>query len=183
MTVLRILGLLLCIPVLSGFGTGYKVDYDYDRSADFQAFKTFDWMPVPDKEMTSELLLASIKVATEFELEAKGLMKSSTAPDFLIVAHTNVQNEVAVAKWGYAYGPRSNYLGTYWGTGAAPAYSYEEGTLILDFVNPTTKQMIWRGSAKADVDYVDSPDKGWTIIKKAVKAMLGNFPPPVAYDR
>ena len=40
----------------------------------------------------------------------------------------------------------------YQGPGHVAAYRFEEGTLILDFVGAKTKQLIWRGSAKAEID-------------------------------
>jgi hypothetical protein len=38
--------------------------------------------------------------------------------------------------------------------------------------------LIWRGSAKAEIDTVDSPEESWEIIKKAVMEILKKFPPP-----
>jgi hypothetical protein len=58
------------------------------------------------------------------------------------------------------------------------AFQYEEGSLILDFVDPQTKQLIWRGSAKAEVDDVKTPEKREALIDEAVQKILKNFPPP-----
>ena len=106
------------------------------------------------------------------------MVKAPSAPDFHVVPHVSTQEKIEVNNWGYRYGPYDMYRGTYYGSGGVPTYSYEEGTLVLDFVDTETKQLIWRGSAKAEIDRVDSPEKSWEIIKKAVGEILKKYPPP-----
>ena len=54
---------------------------------------------------------------------------------------------------------------------------YEEGTLILDIVDPKNKQLIWRGSAQDEVHFKSSPEKDQTQLNEAVRMMLQTFPP------
>jgi len=56
-------------------------------------------------------------------------------------------------------------------------YTYDEGTLILDFIDAKTKQPIWRGSAKADVRFNNSPEQKRNKVNQAVTEMLKTFPP------
>lgn len=56
-------------------------------------------------------------------------------------------------------------------------YEYEEGSLILDFVDPKTKNLIWRGSGKAQVDSAMTPESRDKLINEAVAKILKNFPP------
>jgi hypothetical protein len=168
---------LLSVGWISSCSTIYDVRYDYDNHTDFQTLKTYDWMPIPDGIDTNSLVVQRVKNATEPELETKGLVKAPSAPDFLIVQHISTQEHIDVTNWGYGYGPYYRYGGGYWGPGGVPTYSYEEGTLVLDFVDPATKQLLWRGSAKADIDYVDSPEESWELIEKAVKEILKQYPP------
>ena len=169
--------LLLSIGWVIGCSTIYDVKYDYDNQIDFRALKTYDWMPAPEKAATSELVMNRIRNATDAELEAKGLVKAPAAPDFHVVPHVSAQEKIEVENWGYGYGPYERYWGGYYGPGGAATYSYEEGSLILDFVDAQTKHLIWRGSAKAEIDTVDSPQESWEIIKKAVKEILKKYPP------
>jgi len=183
MIIFRLIGVFLYLGWISGCAPLYKVNYDYDQHVDFQSLKTYEWMAVPDNLQINSLAVERVRIATEAELRAKGVVKSTANPDFLVVQHVTAQEQINVTNWGYGYGPRYNYVGTslgrYWGTGGVPTYSYEQGTLILDFVDPKTKQMIWRGAAAADIEYVDSSNERWDIIKKAVKKILKNYPPPV----
>jgi hypothetical protein len=174
----RIMGFLMCFAVLSACATIYDVKYDYDQQIDFQRLKTYDWMPVPDGAVKNELVMELVKNATDAELAAKGLEKEPAAPDFLVVGHVSAKEVIEVDNWGYGYGPYDMYRGGYWGPGGVATYRFEEGSLVLDFVDTNTKRLIWRGSAKAEIDAVDSAEKSWEIIKKAVKEILKKYPPP-----
>jgi hypothetical protein len=90
----------------------------------------------------------------------------------------SAQDVIVVDDWGYGYGPYETYYGEHWGAGGIATYTFEEGSLVLDFVDTKTKRLIWRGSAKAEIDSVDSPEKSTEIIDKAVKEILKNYPPP-----
>jgi hypothetical protein len=161
--------------------TTYGVKYDYDQQANFADLKTFDWMPVPEKSGTNSLVVQRVKNAVNAELKAKGLMMTSNNPDFLIAQHLGKKDKVQVTDWGYGYGLhggyRGGYRGGYWGPGGVSTYKYEEGSLILDFVDAKSKKMIWRGAAKAEVQNADTPEKSEKVINEAVKEILKNFPP------
>jgi hypothetical protein len=53
-----------------------------------------------------------------------------------------------------------------------------EGTIILDFVDPETMNVIWHGAAKSNVDDTMKPEQRDKLIKEAVQKILKNFPPP-----
>ena len=54
---------------------------------------------------------------------------------------------------------------------------YEQGTLLLDFVDPETRQLLWRGSASARIRPSSSPEESQKRANEAVAAMLERFPP------
>jgi hypothetical protein len=154
------------------------VKYDYDTNANFADLKTFDWMPVPEKAGIDSLVVQRVKNAVNAELQAKGLMMTSDNPDFLIAQHLGTKDKVQVRNMGYDYGPRRGYWGGNWGgPGGVSTYEYEEGSLLLDFVDAKPKKMIWRGVAKAEVQNVDTPDKSEKLINSAVHEILKKFPP------
>jgi hypothetical protein len=156
----------------------YGVQHDYDLQADFKSLKTFDWMAVPEKANIASLDVDRVKKAVSAELQAKGLMMNSNNPDFLIAEHLGSKDKVQITNWGYGYGPHyGGYRGGYWGPGGTTASEYEEGSLILDFVDAKSKKMIWRGVAKADINNVDTPEKKEKLINEAVQEILKNFPP------
>ena len=155
----------------------YGVQHDYDEQTDFASLKTYGWMPVPEKANINNLNVERVKKAVNAGLQAKGLMMTSNNPDFLIAEHLGKKDKVQVMNWGYGYGPHRGYHGGYWGPGGASTFEFEEGSLILDFVDAKSKKMIWRGVAKADVINADTPKKKEKLINEAVQKILENFPP------
>lgn len=157
--------------------TIYGVQYDYNQQTDFSKFKTYDWLPIPVKADIDSLNVARVKKAVNDDLQAKGITMASGNPDFLIAAHFGHKEKIQVTNWGYGYGPYGSYWGGYWGPGGVSTYQYQEGYLILDFVDAKTKNLIWRGTAKAEVDNVNTPEKKVKLINEAVEKILEKFPP------
>jgi len=171
--------LLFLLAVAVGCSTVYDVQFDYNTKTDFANLKTYNWLPVPEKADIDSLDAMRVQKAVNTEMQAKGLRLTSGIPDFLIAEHLGKKDKVSVRDWGYNYGPYAGYWGGYRGPmGGVSTFQYEEGSLILDFVDPQTKQLIWRGSAKAEVDDVRTPEKREALINEAVKKILKNFPPP-----
>jgi hypothetical protein len=177
MKVIHAIFLLLLIGFLVSCSTIYDVQYDYDKRVDFKNFNTFDWMSVPEKADIDSLNVERVKRAVNTQLKAKGFMMTSNNPDFLIAEHLGKKDKVQVTNWGYGYGPYGGYWGGYWGPGGISAYEYEEGSLILDFIDAKSKKMIWRGAAKAEVNQANTPEKAEKLINEAVQEILKNFPP------
>lgn len=163
---------------------------DYDPSANFSGLKTYDWAgPQPitgNPRLDSDILHARIRTAVERELAAKGFEKAAGgAPDFKVAYHVGLEEKLDVTSFTYYdYGYPSYYRGGFgfgpsaaWPQTETHVYQYEEGTLLLDVVNPETKELMWRGTAKAEVDPGQSPEKKEARINKAVQKLLAQFPP------
>ena len=178
MRAINVLFVLFFIGLTVSCASVYDVKYDYDQQANFADLKTYDWMPVPEKSGINSLVVERVRNAVNTELKAKGLMMSSNNPDFLIAEHLGKKDKVQVTDWGYGYGPYGGYWGGYWGpNGGVSTYEYQEGSLILDFVDAKSKKLIWRGAAKAEVQDINTPEKSEKVINKAVKEILKKYPP------
>lgn len=172
-----------------------SVNYDYNQQVDFKKYKTFNWLPFPKDMPTDELNRARFVTAVEDNLATKGFHQNSSNPDFIIATHFGTEKKVDITNWGYSYAPNSyyqgygyrhpgsyGYAGGYASTGGVSVYEYEQGTLILDFVDPKSKQLIWRATAKAIVSPASTPEKQTDRIKNAVQEILKNFPPVAKAD-
>ena len=84
--------------------------------------------------------------------------------------HVGSEEKVSYQDWGYSYGG-------YWRRGGTSKFKYQEGNLILDFVDAESKQLIWRGQAKGFVDRKSNPKKDDKLVNEAVRKILKNFPP------
>lgn len=184
MRILRIAAALIAVYALGSCAPSINVHSDYDPETDFSGLKTYDWLP--DKRNFGEtypLVDKRVRKSVEDELAAKGFIKdSSNDPDFRIRYDAAVESKMKIQKvddfyaypsgsWHYEY--RSlNPFGSY-----ARAYDWEEGTLILDVVNPDNKYLIWRGTAQARLNRDNPPKDSEKMIRDAVKKILDQFPP------
>jgi hypothetical protein len=180
--------LLLAVAalLLSVSCSSIQVSQDYDRRAPFNSYKTFNWMPKPEKMPQSArsalernpLLGKRIQEIVDEILAGKGLKLSTQNPDLLINYYVGFKEKVDITDWGYWYGPfwayRWPFLGPY------DTYSYTEGTLIMDFVDAKTKELVWRGVAdKALYDYYFASTSNFSDsdLRDILTKMLAQFPP------
>ena len=173
MKVINIFIVLILMGLAVSCSTTYGVLYDYDTNVNFASLKTYDWLPITENANIDSLIIERVKSAVNAELQAKGLMMTSNDPDFLITERLGKIDTVQVTNYGYSYAPHSMYRSP----GKTATYEYEEGSLILDFVDAKSKKMIWRGVAKAEVQNVNTPEKREKRINEAVQKILNNFPP------
>ena len=166
------------------------VKSDYDREINFAKYKTYNWMeeptdsPTQDRIVRNTLFEKRLKSAVDAELQAKGFRKQTNKPDFLIGYYVKVEDKVEVSSrnFGYDLGYyRFGYWSRYYGIGYYPrfsnrvdVYQYKEGTLILDFVDPKSMELIWRGWQTAMVDAGGIREEK---INQAAKEILEQYPP------
>jgi len=161
--------------VICGCSSIYNVSFDSDKTTDLSQLSTYDWLPVPKEANINNLDEARIKRAVNAELKAKGLKLTSDRPDFFIAADIITKEKLRITHRGYPY--FYSYR-TYDGSWSVDSYQYQEGTFILDFVEPASKNLIWQGLARVSIDYANTPEKRDRLIKEAMQKILQNFPPP-----
>jgi len=185
----RVAMMFLGVFLLGGCAS-MSVSSDYDPKADFSSLKTYDWEgPQPitgNPRLDNDLLHERIRNAVERELTLKGYRKVTVDPDFKVAYNVGLENKLDVTTiptYDYSYPSyysRVGGFGRYEGyrpSTEVNVYQYEEGTLLLDIVNPETKKLIWRGTAKAEVNAGDSPERKEARVNEAVSKMLAQFPP------
>jgi hypothetical protein len=180
----RIITILIAAAMLTaaaGCGTSIRTNYDYDVNADFETYRTYEWLPRPEAPPgtarqaleSNDLLDKRIKSHVNAVLQAKGLQLVSDKPDMLVTYYVNVKDKVQVSDWGYRYS--DHYWG--WGGRDIDVYNYEEGTLILDFIDAATHDLVWRGAGSVALDSSRSPEKQDELVGKVVGKILSKFPP------
>ena len=175
-----IIALLGAAALLASGCSSVSTSFDYDTETDFTKMQTFAWMPTEHVQgdarqaaLSNDLFTQRLRRAVNANLEAKGFSIDTQDPDFVIVHHTGVQDKVNVTNWGYTYGP---YWGP-WGQ-SVDVHQYTEGTLIIDFIDWDTKNLIWRGTAQKALAARPDPDKVDQVIQDIVDKILKPFPPP-----
>jgi hypothetical protein len=171
---------LLLTPVLA---IAQKTSYDFDKSANFAAFKTYAL-----KEGTTvgqPLIDGRIVAAIEAELAAKGLTKNESDPDLFVVYHVafDKQKDISTFSSGYGggYGPYGWGWGGGWagGTTSTTVRDILIGTLVIDLADARKQQVAWRGMGVKEVDTQAKPEKRDKSINNAVKKIFKNYPPKV----
>lgn len=166
--------------MLANCGSSIKVRYDYDTEENFERFKSFDFMQISYRQNVDREVLKKIKSEITTNLKSKGFSQETENPDLLIAVHPSVKEGINVSDWGYGYAPYSSYWRGYgyWGGGRIDVYTFEEGTLVIDVVDPKEEQMIWRGIAKANLPEYATSERIDQLASDAVAKILENFPPP-----
>jgi hypothetical protein len=168
MKMLKTLFISILFAALAGCSTD-AIKYQYEAKADFTNLKTFDWFTVEQKARFNEQTIENIKDAVNKNLTAKGKMKVSENPDFLIAL--KVQRQLKEEEWSITDARYGSYRRR-----MLPNI-YEEGTMILDFVDPETKELLWRGSASATIKPELTNEEQRRRINGAVTKLLDKFPP------
>lgn len=172
MKTVPILSIAALVVLMFGCATT-SVNYDYDKEYDFSALKAYEWMPMPQNVRVDEFWIKRVTSALSRELNAKGIKQAPDNPDFLIALHGSRESKVHVTDWGYSYGPFGRHIGG----SRVDVHQYEQGTLIVDFVEAKTKQMVWRGIASRALEPDLSPQEKERLINEAVIDMMKKFPP------
>ncbi len=175
--------------VLTACSSGPTIRSDFDRSADFTAYKTFNFVdPLgTDKHGYSTLVTSHFKAAAREQMESLGYTYSDASPDLLVNFFSNTENRTDIrsspsvtASYGY-YGYRS---GLYMGF---PMYNdtetvhYKVGTLNIDVVDAESKKLIWEGIAEGKLSD-EAMENPRAAINSAVTQIFQRYPTRAAEE-
>jgi hypothetical protein len=161
-----------CAPSLS-------VSSHVQRDLNFGQYRTYDWgpsdaLPTGDARLDANPLFSDyVHGAIERELAAKGLelAEASAKPDLLIHYHATVADRLDVntvdQKYGYCLGADC----------PPDTYSYEAGTLVVDFMDARTNRLVWRGWAQSRLSaFLEDPDRMQETVRESIAQMMRQLP-------
>lgn len=163
-TATLLLAALAFAPACSSLDT----DFDYDTSHDFSGVHTYAWIEKQD----SALEMKRVRDAVDQTLRAQGFQPAESKPDFLVAAHVSKNDKLRVVDWGYTYAPHG-----YWYGHDVDVYQYEEGSIVVDVIDPAKHELVWRGTASKAIDRDWTPEERDAEALAAVQAILAEFPP------
>ena len=174
--VIAVLAATLLVPALA---MAQKVSYDFDKSADFGALKTYalkEGTPV-GQQLIDDRIVSAIEAA----LASKGLTKSASDPDVVVVYHVAFDKQKDISTFSSGYGGGYGPYGYGWGGGTTSTQVRDIliGTLVIDMADAKKKQVVWRGMGVKEVDTTAKPDKRDKSITNAVNKIFKNYPPKV----
>jgi len=166
--------LLLLIGVTFFMSQGLRaqqVHYNFMPGTDFSKYHTYKWVEIPGGIHPNQIMDQEIKQAVNNTLASKGLtLAIGDTADIYVGYQCSVDQE---KQWN-AWGSGGRLMG---GMGSATSSTISNGTLAVDFYDPASKQLIWRGSAEQTLNPSGNQQKDMEKLNKAVAKLLKNYPP------
>lgn len=166
--------LLMC---LGAAAFAQQVQFDYDRSANFSAYKTYQRVDYQRVAVGDQLLDQDIKRAVDEQLAGNGLRRVESGGDLLVGYQKSISEEKQFDAFGSGFG---GWVGPGWGNLGdihGTTSTVENGTLTVGLFDPAKKQLVWRGSASKTLDIKKDPNKNYSNLEKAMAKLFKNYPP------
>lgn len=186
---MRITGLMnvLFALALVGCSGGMDISSDWDPEADFSNLKTYQFADRvstadDDPRIFNDITVQRVRTALNYALQARGYeLVTSGEPDFKVGWHGSIDKKMNMETvhndynynttgWVSPHDPRAPQSKTY-------VNEWEEGTLIIDIIDPKKNELMWRGTGTALVDENVSAEKDQSNLNDAVVKILKAFPP------
>jgi hypothetical protein len=181
-------GSLVVLLVLVAACASIRVSTDYNPAYDFTQLKTYSWMdtgtaPSSDARINNDIVVARVRSAIEKVLAAKGYTQvEGASADFQVSWLGAINKKLRIDTIDHFYSPYGYGAlarDPYWrgGMRTTTASEYEEGTLIIDILDPVQHKLIWRSIGTDRLEGSTDPAKANRNMDEAVTAIMRDFPP------
>lgn len=162
---------VLLLASLAGACSTLKTSVDWDRKADFSKYRTWSWKSTGD--IRDPIWSRRVEDVLEDTLAARGVTKVKDGGDLWGVVHArfsvNEQVNTYSAGWGYGWG---------WGGPMVTTVTpIPVGAMIFDLVDTRTKELVWRGTASAELETGVSNEHREENLRKVLAGLFANYPP------
>jgi Domain of unknown function (DUF4136) len=164
------------------FGTKWswadKIKTDFDKSASFSEFKTYAFKPgllmlAEGKERVDDQMISAMRR----ELNAKGFTEVQENPS-LFVTYFGTLGTASASGNLYAPGQQARYdWGIPQGWSGVTSDTVLTGTLLIEVVNASSRQLLWRARIEGAVKNLNKPEKQGPRITELVQKAFKDFPP------
>ena len=162
-----------------------QVKSDYDKDTDFSQYKTYSFQ---GWEQNSDQILTKFdkeRILNSFanELTLRGLTKDNSNPDVGITLYVVVDDKTSTTAYTTYNGGMGYGAGRWgWGMGMGMGSSttnyteddYKQGTLVCDFYDQSTKDLVWQGVVTTVVK--EKPKKREKSIPKNINKLMKDYP-------
>jgi hypothetical protein len=172
--------LLLALIGLSGCNTPTRVDFDTASISKIRSYKCYT---IDTREtrahyqgvVLSPIVDRRVERSIETVMTRRGFTQDCATPDFRITFNTIKKTKTEVTDLGMGGTPfrRYPYRG-YGGYSNVSIDQYEEGTFMLDIIDETSKELVWRGTYVKRLGW-DAPTDAQVL--EIVTDILAQFPP------
>jgi hypothetical protein len=165
------LALVGMVVLLTGTLAAQDVKYNFMPGTDFSKFHTYKWVSIEGGAHPNQIVDQEIKQAVDQQLSSKGLTKVDGDKADLFVGYQTAMDQEK--QWN-AYGMGGRWAG---GMASATQSTISVGSLVVDMYDPTTKQLVWTGTATKTLDPSSNQEKNMKNLDKAMAKLLKNYPP------
>ena len=170
---MKTIKLMSMLAIMLGFmavsAAAQSVQSDFERSFRFSELKSFSFAAqnraATDPLASDTLNDGRIRSGLEQQLRDSGFHMETEKSDFVIAYYVTTKNKLNVQEFGY--GPPR-----WFGSRDIRVNQYSEGTLMVDFIDAKTNQMIWRGRASGTLEMKGVDKKISKSVEKLVKQFL-----------
>lgn len=168
MNTLKMLAVPAAALLAAGCASGPDLRSDYDRSADFGEYETYNFFEDagPGNSNYQTLFSQYVQEAIDKEMQARGYRKSDD-PDLLVNFNAILKDKTRVTtspapSYGVGYyGYRGGFYDPWYGYGYAQethVSQYTEGTFNIDLVDAEEKRLVWEcvGVGRVTEDDLDN---------------------------
>jgi len=167
----RLAGLAALLILGSGV-RAQDVHYNFMPGTNFSKYHTYKWIEIPSNVHPNQIVDQEIRQAVNNLLASKGFTQANADKADLYVGYQcSVDQERQWNAWGMGGGLRWGGMGT------ATSSTITNGMLAVDFYDPTSQQLIWRGTAAETLNFGNNQQKNMEKLNKGVAKLLKHFPP------
>lgn len=152
-----------------------RVNYDYDKQADFSTYKTYNYYSDLDTGLSSLDAKRLLNILDE-ALQNKGLSLSET-PDFYINIQSSEYENAQRNTVGVGLGGGGRNVGGGVSVGIPIGQSKLSRQIIFDFIDEEGKGLFWQAVTESNYNPKASPEKRETNLKAVVEKTLSDYPP------
>jgi len=172
----RVIGILAIVVLVALPAAAQKVSVDWDRDADLEKYATFAWVDGPPTPLEGNypMVHSLIKNSIEYWMTSGGMVEDTENPDINVTYHTGGKEsyQFMTTAYGYTYPVGWGYMGGSY-TASTMVTTYDEGTLVIDMWDATTKKAVFRGIASKTIP--QDPNKALKQIDGMIEKIALKF--------
>jgi len=163
---------VMVVLLFSRTTAAQQVVFNFMPGTDFSKYHTYKWVQIPSNVHPNQIVNQEIIDAINNVLASKGFsLVTGDKSDLYVGYQCSVDREREWSAWGMGGGLR------WGGMGSATSSTITNGTLAVDFYDPTSQQLIWRGQATNTLNPSGNQEKDMKRLNNAAQKLLKNFPP------
>jgi len=169
-----------------------KIGYDYDRSANFTAYHTYDWVAgrqeeTGDKRVDNSQVDIRLRIAIDSQLKMKGYVHPVNGqPDFYVAYHVGLNDLTPdISTQYYSDGMAGKAFRYSADTRSAgqkdpppiQADTFLTGSLLIDIFDAASNKLVWRGTAAGEIDPGLTSKERDQRARTIIHDIISHFPP------